>query len=155
MVDGERKNCPLIATKGPHCDAHAREHEQRRGSKQSRGYDRAYDQARLRWAPEVLAGLVDCWRCGNRIDPGDDWHLGHDDGGRIAGPEHASSCNLRAAALKSKGIDWYPKNPSGAARPAPESSELRQVRGDRQARAEKAARRRTERLRRLGREDEI
>jgi hypothetical protein len=50
-------------------------------------------------APLVAAGVVDCWRCGRRIEPGQAWDLGHDDvdRSRWRGPEHAS-CNRRAAA---------------------------------------------------------
>jgi hypothetical protein len=46
----------------------------------------------------VAAGRVKCWRCGERIDPGSDWHLGHDDENRsrYRGPEHAR-CNTATA----------------------------------------------------------
>jgi hypothetical protein len=44
--------------------------------------------------PDVDAGLVDCARCGERIEPGQPWDLGHHDSDRMrySGPEHAA-CN--------------------------------------------------------------
>jgi hypothetical protein len=48
----------------------------------------------------VRAGLAVCASCGEAIDPGEPWDLGHLDGGdrnAIAGPEHRS-CNRRAGA---------------------------------------------------------
>jgi hypothetical protein len=47
----------------------------------------------------VAAGLVDCWRCGERILPGAKWDLGHDDLDRsiTRGPEHRL-CNRRTQA---------------------------------------------------------
>jgi hypothetical protein len=59
-----------------------------------RGYGAAHERLRRHWAPIVAAGNVDCWRCGQRINPDDDWDLGHDDHDRTQyrGPEHVS-CN--------------------------------------------------------------
>lgn len=91
------RNCPRLATKGPHCDTHAEAAEKARGSRQQRGYDVDYDRERLRIAREMMAGKVFvCWRCREPVEPGSDWHLGHDDRRRIKGPEHAT-CNLTAA----------------------------------------------------------
>jgi hypothetical protein len=49
----------------------------------------------------VEAGRVDCWRCGERILPGADWDLGHDDFDRAVwtGPEHLR-CNRVAGSRK-------------------------------------------------------
>jgi hypothetical protein len=68
-----------------------------RASTAARGYDRRHEAERRRWAPQVDAGLVDCWRCGGHLEPGRPWHLGHDDVDRTVwrGPEHVT-CNLRA-----------------------------------------------------------
>src|SRR5262245_50201316 len=71
--------------------------EQRRPGRSStwqRGYGQAHQDLRRRLAPLVAAGLAECARCGERIDPADEWDLGHVDGDRTryAGPEHAA-CN--------------------------------------------------------------
>ena len=58
-------------------------------------YQRAHQDERRRWAPEVEAGLVACARCAGPIEPGAPWDLGHVDGGGPtdwAGPEHRA-CN--------------------------------------------------------------
>ena len=88
----------------------------------------------------VEAGKAVCWRCGEKISRGQEWHLGHRDDGSIGGPEHARSCNLRAAGLKSAGRDWTP-----AAASAPLSRDLRAARVMAQAKAERAAERRRRR----------
>lgn len=75
----------------------------RRGTAAERGYDYAHQQERKRWAPLVARGLVDCWRCGQRIVPdptqtGDGWDLGHNaDRTEWLGPEHACQCNRSSA----------------------------------------------------------
>jgi hypothetical protein len=60
----------------------------------ARGYGRAHQLLRRRLAREVATGLGVCWRCGQPIDPGEPWDLGHDDidRRRYRGPEHAR-CN--------------------------------------------------------------
>ena len=42
--------------------------------------------------PAVAAGLYNCARCGERIEPGQPWDLGHVDGDgfRYSGPERRS-----------------------------------------------------------------
>jgi hypothetical protein len=70
--------------------------ERRRGSAAARGYDHGHQLERERWRPEVEAGLVDCTRCGERIEPGAEWDLGHtDDRTSWSGPEHRH-CNRAA-----------------------------------------------------------
>jgi hypothetical protein len=140
--------CPFPATKGNRCDEHAQAYENRRGSRQERGYDAKHVAARAEGAPAVLAGLVNCWRCGELIGPGEEWDLGHLDDGRIGGPEHAGRCNRRAAALKGHGKEWAPekgREGSPAAHPAPLAPELSRLRAESQERAARAAQRRTER----------
>jgi hypothetical protein len=62
----------------------------------ARGYGGAHQRERARWAPKVARGIVDCWRCGQLIQPGRPWDLGHDDDRRTyRGPEHPS-CNRQA-----------------------------------------------------------
>jgi hypothetical protein len=62
----------------------------------ARGYGWGHQAERARWAPKVDAGLVDCARCKERLEPGRPWDLGHNDE-RTAwtGPEHVS-CNRKA-----------------------------------------------------------
>src|SRR6187549_1082523 len=112
--DGSRINCPSISVREGRCERHAAEYEAARGNRQSRGYDRMFDQARRKAAGTVAAGRAVCWRCGEAIMPGDEWDLGHGDGGSVAGPEHRRTCNLRAAGLKAAGRAWS----------APQSKEL-------------------------------
>lgn len=92
-------SCPELseARRCPDCAA---AYEQRRGTRQARGYDAAYDRARERWKPKVEAGQVDCHAPTcllpmRRIHLGAEWDLGHDDQRRIRGPEHRL-CNRSA-----------------------------------------------------------
>jgi hypothetical protein len=77
-----------------------------RRSTTQRGYGAWHQRLRLRWAPRVAAGVVDCSAplclaeqagSGRRINPGEPWDLGHDetDRRRYAGPQHAA-CNRGA-----------------------------------------------------------
>lgn len=61
-----------------------------------RGYGNSHQVERRRWAPKVDLGQVDCARCGEPLEPGRPWDLGHNDE-RTAwtGPEH-TVCNRRA-----------------------------------------------------------
>ena len=63
-----------------------------------RGYGAAHQAERRRWAPLVAAGLVRCRRCGERIEPGEAWDLGHSDNRLSTAPEHAR-CNRAAPRL--------------------------------------------------------
>jgi hypothetical protein len=68
----------------------------RRGSTARRGYGTAHQRERKRWEPKVDAGLVNCARCGEPLEPGRSWDLGHNDDRRTySGPEH-STCNQSA-----------------------------------------------------------
>ena len=80
------------------CPTHEAERNRQRGSSTARGYDRQHELLREQWRPEVTAGLVDCWRCEQRIKAGEPWHLGHDDNDRTRyrGPEHVD-CNCATA----------------------------------------------------------
>jgi hypothetical protein len=84
--------CPVVVTSG-HCSSHARP------GPRARGYNRAHDTKRAAIAPAVAAGHATCWRCGQLIQPGEPWDLGHDDTDRTItrGPEHAARCNRSAA----------------------------------------------------------
>jgi len=68
------------------------------GTTGQRGYGRGHKAERARWAPKVDRGIVDCARCGELIEPGRPWDLGHnDDRTAWTGPEHRS-CNRVAGA---------------------------------------------------------
>lgn len=74
----------------------------RKGSTNSRGYNYKHQKLRKQLAPKVATGQVECWRCGELIEPGQAWDLGHDDDDRTRyrGPEHAARCNRAAAGRK-------------------------------------------------------
>lgn len=68
-----------------------------RGNRHQRGYGAGHDRTREDWQPRVEAGLVNCARCGQVIQPGLEWHLDHtDDRSGYLGPSH-KRCNLSAA----------------------------------------------------------
>lgn len=62
----------------------------------ARGYGARHQNERARWRPIVDAGFADCARCGERLEPGRPWDLGHnDDRTGWTGPEHVA-CNRKA-----------------------------------------------------------
>jgi hypothetical protein len=64
-----------------------------RASTAGRGYGWGHQKLRKRLAPAVAAGMVTCARCGELIQPGEPWDLGHTEDRRgYAGPEHRR-CN--------------------------------------------------------------
>lgn len=64
----------------------------------ARGYGSDHDRERRRWVPKVDAGLVNCARCHQPIEPGRPWDLGHtEDRTGWQGPEHVV-CSRRAGA---------------------------------------------------------
>ena len=94
------RGCPqAIPASARYCTKHAREHEQRRGNSNQRGYGSSHQALRRAFIPEVLAGTALCWRCNEPIKPDEPWDLGHDDEDRTKymGPEHARRCNRSAA----------------------------------------------------------
>lgn len=101
--------CGRIATTGGRCARCATEYERQRGSSGARGYGADHQGARGCVVAAVEAGAVPvCWRCGETIEPGEAWDLGHDETGARRGPEHRSRCNRRAAGLRAHGKPWSP-----------------------------------------------
>ena len=48
-------------------------------TQRERGYGYQHKKLRASLAPRVDAGLIDCWRCGQRIKAGEPWDLGHNE----------------------------------------------------------------------------
>jgi hypothetical protein len=72
----------------------------------SRAYGARHRQLRRALAPLVAAGGVNCARCGEPIEPGTPWDLGHtDDGLGYSGPEHAR-CNRGAPHRNVTSREW-------------------------------------------------
>lgn len=92
-----KPGCPRPAT-GSLCTPHARAADKARGTREQRGYGQAHRNQRQAIAPQVATGTVRCARCNDYIQPGQDWHLDHDDNDRTKyiGPSH-KHCNLSAA----------------------------------------------------------
>lgn len=87
--------CPTLTT-GGRCPTHLAEYDQQRGTRQQRGYTAQHDHLRAQLDPIVQAGHATCMRCGQPIEPGTPWDLGHtDDRTAWTGPEH-SRCNRSA-----------------------------------------------------------
>lgn len=88
-----KPGCPQPA-EGRYCPAHNKDYEKARGSRQKRGYGSNHYRQRAVAARQVEAGLVNCARCGQRIHPGTEWALDHDDTDRTKylGPSH-KHCN--------------------------------------------------------------
>lgn len=97
--------CPTL-TDQTRCPVHTRAKDKARGTRQERGYDRAYDRIRRNYQIRMESGEVfTCWRCDelgkpHDVDP-DDWHLGHDNADRsvIRGPQ-CSASNLDTASAR-------------------------------------------------------
>lgn len=101
-----KPGCPNVVARR-YCADHDREYEATRGTSTQRGYGSRHQSMRAKVKPAVDAGLVDCWRCGQRIQAGEAWDLGHDDADRSVyrGPEHANQCNRSAAGRKAHTVD--------------------------------------------------
>jgi hypothetical protein len=95
-----RNGCTEVVQGVKHCLTHTAE-LQARPSRALRGYGGQHRKLRASLAPVVAAGQATCWRCGERIDPGGPWHLGHDDNDRsiYRGPEHVR-CNVSTASRR-------------------------------------------------------
>lgn len=62
-----------------------------KGTTNGRGYGSTHQRLRKSLEPQVATGQVNCWRCGQPIQQGQRWDLGHSDIDRTQyrGPEHA------------------------------------------------------------------
>ena len=79
--------CPtraLTTDRSGRCDHCRRQHWNSRGTSTERGYGQDHRDLRAAWQPLVEAGDVICWRCGDPIQPGEPWDMGHDDHDRSA-----------------------------------------------------------------------
>jgi hypothetical protein len=72
-----------------------------------RGYGSRHQAIRRALAPVVAAGLARCVRCGERIEPGTPWDVGHDDIDRsiTRGAEHRS-CNRATRSVRVVSRRW-------------------------------------------------
>lgn len=97
-----KADCPHPAA-GRYCPTHNREYEAKRGNSNTRGYGANHQALRRAFIPEIQAGTMNCWRCGQPIQPDEAWDLGHHDEDRTKymGPEHARRCNRAAAGRRS------------------------------------------------------
>lgn len=94
--------CGTLTTGGP-CSDHAKAADRARGPRQARGYDRAHDAERRRWQAELAIRPIQCARCGQPINPGEPFDLGHtDDRTGWTGPEHPR-CNRAAGGRAAHG----------------------------------------------------
>lgn len=75
----------------------------REGTTKQRGYDYQHKKLRAQVKQMVDAGKATCWRCGEPIQPGADFDLGHDDDDRTKyrGPEH-QACNRATAGRRAQ-----------------------------------------------------
>ncbi len=108
--------CSQWVTGSTYCPRHEAERlrvmAQRRGTTAARGYGSPHQRQRASWAPKVQAGAVTCWRCGELIQLGQRWDLGHDDRNRdiTHGPEHVR-CNRSTAGRAPGGTPPRPCQP--------------------------------------------
>ena len=77
----------------------------KQGNTTERGYGHKHQQKRAEYQRVVDAGAGECWRCGDAINPGDEWQLGHDDHDRskYRGIE-CVTCNEREGGRKGAAI---------------------------------------------------
>ena len=109
--------CPELQPES-RCAEHRREREQRRGSRQQRGYGPKHQAMRRGYQRRMDKGeAFTCWRCPCPIDP-DEWALGHcdSDRGRYHGPEcppcNDATSSRRGVRCPHPSHPWAPGYPS-------------------------------------------
>lgn len=92
---GYRRSCPTC-TRG---------RDRARGTTTERGYGAEHQRLRAAWQERIDDGeLVLCPRCGEPVEPGMEWDLGHsDDRNSYSGPEHSRECNRAAGGRAAHG----------------------------------------------------
>lgn len=81
-------------------------HHKRPGQTTAEGYGAQHKRLRALWAVQVATGLVSCARCGELIEVGAPFDLGHKDGTskrEYSGPEHRR-CNRAAGAAAREAV---------------------------------------------------
>lgn len=109
MVAGKRcatSRCPRILTDGStRCPEHQAAADRARGTTAARGYGTEHRALRAKWAAIIKIRAVPCARCGNLIERGAPFDLGHsDDRQAYRGPEHPG-CNRSAGAASASRPD--------------------------------------------------
>ena len=99
-------DCPELikaGTRDGRCTTHRRAKNRARGSSTQRGYGTQHQKLRAHWQRRLDNGEpIQCWRCGQPINP-DAWDLGHTDSRTgYAGPE-CRPCNRATAPRKGRG----------------------------------------------------
>lgn len=104
-----KPGCPvLIPATRRYCPEHARDYEQRRGSRQQRGYDATHNRLRAAWQARIDAGeTIHCATCPTIIT-GHAWDLGHNHtSGGYLGPQcipcNRGEAGTRGAAITNQG----------------------------------------------------
>lgn len=96
-----KPGCPKVMNLR-YCIEHEREYEAKRGTREQRGYGSKHKAMRADWAKHVATGLIPCAKCGNPIESGQAWDLGHaDNRSEYTGPEHAA-CNRADGGRKAR-----------------------------------------------------
>jgi hypothetical protein len=97
-----RRPRPCLGARGSRCGASTRNasgrcdkcHHAERGTTAERGYGTEHRKLREHWAEQVATGTVRCAKpgCGQLIQPGEPWDLGHAPDRSYPRPEH-QACN--------------------------------------------------------------
>jgi hypothetical protein len=101
-IGADGRPCPtrgLTKHSSGRCEGCRRSNWRSRGSSTERGYGAEHRRVREQWRPIVAAGLAECVRCHELIDPDEPFDLDHDDTDPTKttwlGPAHVS-CNRAA-----------------------------------------------------------
>lgn len=99
-----KPGCPRIVNRR-YCVEHEREYEAKRGNSNQRGYGAAHQAMRAHLNRDMQSIGATCVLCGQRINPGEPWHLDHaPDRSGYRGPAHAS-CNTSDGGRRAHELD--------------------------------------------------